>query len=346
MIKFQRQLAGESFYRGKLGGKYTRKSDFPAANEIALEIELEGMGAGAMGQLADMSSPVFHAHADPSLRGDNVELTFRQPLPYVVFKELAKKDFERIKKESNFVERVSHRCSIHVHLDFSHKTQYELLKFITLYALFEDQFFNTAGPERKDNHFCIPLPDAPRFVEQAIQSFQDGDYSLFAREDMRYMALNLNALFKFGSVEIRLHEGTSDWDRIEAWVEALYSLVAFATDKKNTLTPPNYIELVSRLGLDGFAQKYLPKVWSFISKAFREHGVCWSRSVQIAQDFAYCLDWSDAEKFIKAPPPKEAQIKEEARLDEIFDVPFEVFKKAPRDNNRFVVFNKGINLDD
>lgn len=270
--------------------RFCGESAFGPDQEFGLELELEGFGADMMGAQAATSS-IWVAHQDPSLRGDCTELVLRKPMSLADLEKKAMPIFSKLKKTSEFKPHLSNRCSLHTHIDFSHKSLYTLCKFVTLYALCEQYFFAARGPKRKGNHFCISLLENPNFALQFVNAVETGNFQSFNTENLRYMALNFHSLWKFGSVEIRLHEGEADEERILSWVRALKEMVDFAQNNYK-YTPEDYLYQSSINGLDGFLKRELPKTWEIIEGVY--YG---SRdSVEVAQDFAFGVSWANAPK--------------------------------------------------
>ena len=281
--------------------RYAGQSAYAASSEVGLELELEGFGAEMMGLHVNDVGTAWVAHRDPSLMGDAVELVLARPLSRKDVAAKAIPQFIRLKQEQAFKPALSTRCSLHVHMDFSHKTMYSLIKFITLYALYEPYFFEAVGRERKGNHFCLRLSDAYKYVRDVSTGFAKQSLGDVGGEGVRYMALNLAALFKFGSVEVRLHEGTANEEVVQRWVDVLFELVDLA-QHNFTMTPSDYIYQVSGKGLKEFTQMYLPKTWDLIKDNY--HDVSDRVGIEVAQDFAFCADWSLAPKEAVAPGKK------------------------------------------
>lgn len=271
------------------------ESAYPSDKEIGVELELEGFGAGYM---AGIPSDYWKAHADPSLRGDCIELCLRHPLTLREFEDKAIPEFDKIKEKSDFKPALSARCSVHVHLDFSHKTVYALYKFITLYALLEECFFDVVGKNRRGNPFCLRLSDAPGFVQDGITAFSDKRLAYFHAENNRYMALNLASLYKFGSVEIRLHSGEHESDKIVQWVRVLHELMCFAV--KSPMSPSEILQGISMHGFRGFLRAELPITYRFIADVPHVYE---SVGIDVAQDFAFACQW---------PTPEELERKSES----------------------------------
>lgn len=296
-FKFERNAPSQEFL-SSLVWRWTTESAFLPKQEFGVELELEGFGAELMGAMTAQQKTLWIAHNDPSLRGDATELVLRRPVTYDEFVHKSLPEFTKLKNDAGFKPQLSNRCSVHVHIDFAHKTVYSLCKFLTLYALLEDFFFKACGPERQGNHFCISLRENARFSEQFVQCLEKNNFRAFRDENIRYMALNLQSLWKFGSVEIRLHEGTADEDRLKLWVSVLKELVDYST--AINLTPDEIIRQSSMHGLNGFIERNLPTTWKLIKDVYYDSYA----HTDTAQDFAFGVSWVNAPKEASVQPPK------------------------------------------
>lgn len=308
-FKFERTTLSTEFLSTPLQ-RFCIESHYPPNCEIGVELELEGFGADLMGAMALRKGGSWVAHNDPSLRGDATELVLKRPMSFEEFTKKALPEFVALKEESNFKALLSNRCSVHVHLDFAHKTVYALCKFLTLYALLEDFFFRARGPERLGNHFCISLRENARFSEAFIKALETQSFRAFSNENFRYMALNINSLWKFGSVEIRLHAGEADQSRILSWVACLKEMLDFST--AFNFTPDEIIRQSSMHGLSDFIQKNLPAVWAVIKDVYYDS----YEHTDTAQDFAFGVSWSNAPK-AATPVPKRPRKVTKNLVDEL-----------------------------
>ena len=296
-FKFERNVPSSEFL-SSLMWRWSVESAYLPKQEFGVELELEGFGAEIMGSMTHDQKGMWIAHNDPSLRGDATELVLRRPVTYDEFVHRALPEFTKFKAEANFKPHLSNRCSVHVHIDFAYKTVYALCKFLTLYALLEDFFFRACGPERRDNHFCISLRENARFSEQFVKCLEQNNFRAFRDENYRYMALNLQSLWKFGSVEIRLHEGTADEDRIKLWVSVLKEMVDYAV--AINVAPDEIIRQSSMHGLSGFIQRNLPTTWTLIKDVYYDS----YEHTDTAQDFAFGVAWTNAPKEASVQSPK------------------------------------------
>lgn len=300
-FKFERTAPATDFLSLPMA-RLCSESAYPPNWELGVELELEGFGAELMGAMAMNKNNSWVAHNDPSLRGDATELVLKRPMSFEEFSKKALPEFTALKEESGFKALLSNRCSVHVHLDFSHKTVYALCKFMTLYALMEDFFFRARGPERLGNHFCISLRENARFSEAFVKALETQNFRAFSSENFRYMALNINSLWKFGSVEVRLHAGEANEDRILSWVACLKEMLDFST--AFNVTPDEIIRQSSMHGLSDFIKKRLPAAWAVIKDVYYDS----YEHTDTAQDFAFGVSWEHAPKSAAAQRKRKAPV--------------------------------------
>ena len=69
-----------------------------------------------------------------------------------------------------------------------------------------------------------------------VRSIRDIAYAM----DTRYMTVNLQSYVKYGTIEIRQHGGTTDFEKMEAWIILMYQLldVAKQEEKVNLICRP------------------------------------------------------------------------------------------------------------
>jgi hypothetical protein len=68
-----------------------------------------------------------------------------------------------------------------------------------------------------------------------------------SRRDSRYVAINTTAIDRFGTIEIRLHSGTTSFTKIMNWVETMYRVSRSSRMSKAEVTSP--AELYAKAGL-------------------------------------------------------------------------------------------------
>jgi hypothetical protein len=224
-----------------------------------VEVEVEGpapfpeMVAGV-----DPDNAWWNSKPDGSLRGHSME--------YVsgVFPDAlkAKKEVVRLYDKIGTVND-SMRAGVHIHYNVQSWTVQELFTFLSLYYLFEDTLFVFLGEERKGNLFCLDAKEAgyiPHGLYQCLQS-ETFEAMLFNNQDMRYSALNLYSVKKFGSIEFRALRTPVTAAPILTWIDIIECLVQGAKRFNN---PQEVIDSFSAIGFETVANTvfgaYAPKI--------------------------------------------------------------------------------------
>jgi hypothetical protein len=112
-------------------------------------------------------------------------------------------------------------------VNVSDLTLNQILAAIVGYWLIETPLVDTQGPTRVGNLFCLRVSDADYIVNDLINSLESSfpllDNNL--SDNVKYAALNLNTVRRFGSLEFRFCKGTTDPKEIQQWAEFLYNMV-------------------------------------------------------------------------------------------------------------------------
>lgn len=197
--------------------------------DFGIEIEVEG--ENLVPTVASSQCP-WKTEDDGSLRGrfpdQRAEYVLNKPIPY-----------GRVKPALEYLEKhlkgsrldFSFRTSTHVHVNVLELNEVQLMNFIYTYLLLEEPLVNFCGAQRVNNRFCLRLQDAEGLRDCLVVLFSQGLKKIAGnlREDrIRYAALNLAALNKYGSLEFRSMRGTLDVKVLTTWVDALNSIREYA----------------------------------------------------------------------------------------------------------------------
>lgn len=190
--------------------------------DFGVEIEVEG------DRLPAVFSDGWKTEVDNSLRGGQ-EYIFAGPckLEDVRTRLLyLHNEFQKNEARPKF----SFRTSVHVHLNVQDLTYNQLLNVIYTYLLIEEPLMNLCGEERKGNRFCLRLADAEGMIETLSKMFSGGEGAInkIQNNKMRYAAINVEALGKYGSLEFRAMKGNMDTDKIVMWCNSLMNIREFA----------------------------------------------------------------------------------------------------------------------
>lgn len=191
----------------------------------------------------------WDSKGDGSLRDFGVEYILKVPLSKNEL-DIALREFEDKTKGIKFVED-SISTSVHVHINFLNETFKTLGNFLTTYVLVENVLMRYAGSDRLSNLFCLPICDA----EENFHVIMDmcnflaqrkyGSAFQINNDAVKYAGLNLAALPRFGSIEIRTMRGVTDNKTIKEWIGILDSIVEFSRGK---IAPGDIVKGYEKIG--------------------------------------------------------------------------------------------------
>lgn len=218
---------------------------------VGIEIECEGTN------LQVVQTDFWDTTHDGSLRGrfpdESSEFVLKGPIAVAKVKSaLEALAAAQAKAKLNF----SFRTSVHVHINVQDLTHIQLVNLVYTYLLIEEPLINFCGKERKGNRFCLRLQDAEGLLEYVAFLIQNDvkDLRVVNENQLRYAALNLGALTKYGSVEFRSMRGTLDVSTISTWVSALIQLRNYACA---AVSPKEIYEEFCNIGCVAFLNKVL-----------------------------------------------------------------------------------------
>jgi hypothetical protein len=131
---------------------------------------------------------------------------------------------------------VNRSCGLHLHVSNKRfSSQINLKKIVNTWLAIEDVLFSTQPASRLTNTYCHRV--LGKFVNNALPELPRKKADLIAsqRNIDRYTALNFNALHRHGTLEVRLHAGTTNKLKIRSWMELVrgffnYCLMDYNSD--------------------------------------------------------------------------------------------------------------------
>lgn len=134
--------------------------------------------------------------------------------------------------------KVDKSCGTHVHFDISDFTVQNCKNFLNLYYNYQGVINYLVPPSRRRNEYCKTLRKGTLvdINKDYVRSIRDIAYAM----DTRYMTVNLQSYVKYGTIEIRQHGGTTEFEKMEAWIILMYQLLDSAKqeEKVNLLCRP------------------------------------------------------------------------------------------------------------
>lgn len=201
--------------------------------DVGVEIECEGRN------LTPIMDATWTTEADNSLRGgfphEACEWVFSKPVP---IRDVlpALQQLEDVQKKSKAVFDFSFRTSVHVHVNVQQLSVDQISNLIYTYFLCETVMMNHVNQSRRGNRFCLRMEDAEGMVDYITKMIRapEGDWKMLNPHDaIRYSAMNIEALWKYGSIEFRGMEGNMDVNRIYNWCKAFVNMREFAKQFPN-----------------------------------------------------------------------------------------------------------------
>jgi hypothetical protein len=265
--------------------------------DIGIEIECEGNKfpkadyTQYSGSTVNIPKPWTYHH-DGSLRGaDNAEYVLANPVKFsAVAGHLD--DLKATLDKFGTVLDESNRTSVHVHLNFQNFHLNRLAAFCSLYFAMEEILTAWCGEHRVGNLFCLRAKDAPAIVTK-IRRFIEDDGNRPLADGLHYSGLNVHALAKYGSVEVRTLRGCQDFNVIKDWVRILQRLYEVSADYPD---PRGVISGFSGQGALTWFQTVLgdcgPIVRQGVPFSDQELTDMLYEGIRMAQDICYCRDWS------------------------------------------------------
>ncbi len=129
------------------------------------------------------------------------------------------------------------RTGIHVHIDARNIGYPQLRWWLVLNALLEPAIYRWVGAGREENVFCLPWysTDAVLPVLREIYRKEGTELGLAASRlaQKKYSGLNLDCLRRFGSIEYRHLQTTTDADRVLRWVNICQRFKAASDELAN-----------------------------------------------------------------------------------------------------------------
>jgi len=170
-------------------------------------------------------------------------------------------------------------CGLHIHIQINKRCE-ELKKIYLFYNKFEDYFFEMVSKSREDNHYCDRLKriyhsldkkDIPKIknnTEFKKLLYETANYNRIKGyvkdkwNGKRYSWLNLHSVFYRNTLEIRIHNGTIDKEKIKNWFRIHLIILNFlrGLNVETTFNLPKNKDFFLSL-FDGDLKDYIKDRW-------------------------------------------------------------------------------------
>jgi hypothetical protein len=184
-------------------------------------------------------------------RGNSGTAEFRSP-PHKGDSGLAK-IYTAVNNIRSMGYRANRTCGLHVHIDAIDTTELQRGYIRKFCSWIEGDIFKLVARNRRGNQYCSDLGGAT------------------SRGD-RYRWLNLEAYEKHGTLEFRLHHGTTQPERTVEWVKVCLSMFEMGLQIGRLANKPDS-SLFHLLGFSAYQVKY----WTTVAKSLHGDAVTFGR---------------------------------------------------------------------
>jgi hypothetical protein len=132
--------------------------------------------------------------------------------------------------------KVDRRCGYHVHVGADDLTADAIRNLVKRYAAYEASIDAWMPASRRNNPYCKSVANHAAVVDSIAG---DAPREIARRLRDRYMKLNLQSLWRQGTVEFRQHSGTVDADKVENWLRFCIAFVE-ASASTASVSPSTY----------------------------------------------------------------------------------------------------------
>jgi hypothetical protein len=207
---------------------------------------------------------------DDSLRHFGKEYVLKAPVFYNMVPEALDEFATKTSKIKFLQDSIS--TSVHVHVNMLPEEWVTLANFLTIYMLTENLLIEYSGEYRRNNLFCLPIRSVPyvqKLCNQIFTYVQAKNYKFQRRldeEQIKYAALNLSTLFRFGSIELRSFRGITDIPTIQSWIDIVQRMLEFSRQK---ITPPVIMDSYKDKGAE-FLYEVFGHSWQYLNHPNRD----------------------------------------------------------------------------
>ena len=162
--------------------------------------------------------------------------------------------------------KVDTSCGTHVHFDIADYTVADMVSFLNLYYKEHTLINYLVPPSRRKNTYCRDIKSLEiqrindRFEAGRLRGIRDIGTIL----GTRYITVNLDSYIRYGTVEFRQHGGTTEFEKIEAWIILMYQMLAAAkgqhirANRATRRTENNFKSFMKIVNLEGtYTEQYL-----------------------------------------------------------------------------------------
>ena len=259
--------------------------------DLGIELEVEGTRT-----LPVIMDDIWITKEDESLRGTAYEYVTNRPITF---------DSTKLSKIKQLTDRLavtegvvldSPRTSLHVHVNVLDHTPLQVWTAACTYWLLENVLIKYCGEDQREgNLFCLRLIDSEAVLKYAIADTSSRyPFDSLRTDNIRYAGQNLNAIWKFGTLEYRGMRGTIDPNVIDTWTTEMYNIV----HKSKRFKSPEEVLDTYLANPEGFMDLVISPSFIYYMKSYTGWKKLLKENAAILCQFCYCQNWDKWEKNI------------------------------------------------
>ena len=139
--------------------------------------------------------------------------------------------------------QVNRSCGLHVHFGAKDFTVAQWSRIIRNYAALENiiDSFMPASRRGESNHYCKSIQRAARHLESYPASDMYDIRDAFNND--RYHKVNVMSYTSHKTIEFRHHSGTTDFNKIENWINFLRNLIEYSINNETIISASSIDEI-------------------------------------------------------------------------------------------------------
>jgi len=164
--------------------------------------------------------------------------------------------------------KIDHSCGVHVHHDASDFSLKSFKNVYGMYSRYEDTIDSMLSPSRRgsNNNMC----KSPSTNLERLKAATSVDEIIDRIYGDRYVKLNCQSFRRHGTIEFRQHQGTTNFDKLQAWIVITQMMVERSINSTIQLKPGaddyfNFKKVIRGYGWMG-ADELQQKAVKFIGK--------------------------------------------------------------------------------
>jgi hypothetical protein len=163
---------------------------------------------------------------------------------------------------------VTQRCGTHVHVDAAGATLDVMRRVAKIWLRFEMVMNSLVSRSRRNNGYCVMNSahmdsNGNRSMDQRFRVLDQCDSMQNIRRQMqstRFAQLNLEAFWRHGTIEFRLHGGTLNGTKLSRWITVVVGMVQAAFDGVDVPAEHGTLEQLTELVRDALPQVFMEEV--------------------------------------------------------------------------------------